>query len=315
MGAMADLQVREPARAGSFYPASESACRAAIQTCAAEAGSLPPRLLEWHADGGALYGGIAPHAGWAYSGPCAWLTAAALMRQQRSVATAVIFATTHRREVCVPSVQARGRWKTPLGALEIDAAWAEAFLTACAHSGLPASDSARAHEGDHAIEAVLPFLQAERPDLQFVPIAMPNRVEAPELGAVAARVSAVLGRETVFIASTDLTHYGARYYGWAPKGTGPAAHAWVKEENDRPFLECLERLDAPGAYAWAEQAECACGYAAAAAAASACRHAGATQSLLLQHTTSWERSPDGPPADFVGYASLVWGAAATSSAG
>jgi hypothetical protein len=33
---------------------------------------------------------------------------------------------------------------------------------------------------------------------------------------------------------------------------------------------------------------------------------GATKATLLEHVTSWERRKDGEPADFVGYAAIVW---------
>ena len=45
--------------------------------------------------------------------------------------------------------------------------------------------------------------------------------------------------------STDLTHYGPNY-GWSPKGYGPEAVKWVKEVNDKKFIDQALKLDGPG---------------------------------------------------------------------
>ena len=57
--------------------------------------------------------------------------------------------------------------------------------------------------------------------------------------------------------STDLTHYGPNY-GFAPKGFGPEAVKWVKEVNDRKFIDQALKLDGPGMLKAAQQDQSAC---------------------------------------------------------
>lgn len=291
--------VRLPARAGSFYPATGEDCAAAIAELHAEAVALPA-----HARGVAIRGGIVPHAGWSFSGPTACAVFEALKAAQPRPETVVVFATAHRPDVDLPSLQAAGQWQTPCGRAEIDAELAAAMLREAGPELL--MDRALAHERDHAVEVQLPLLLDALPGTRFVPVAVPIRPLGTELGAAAARAAQKLGRKTAFLASVDLTHYGPNYYGFAPHGTGPEAHRWSKEVNDARFLERALALDAAGAYEAGEADQSCCGPAAAAAAAAACKASGATQGVLLEHITSWERGKDGPPSDFVGYAGLVW---------
>ena len=128
-----------------------------------------------------------------------------------------------------------------------------------------------------------------------------------ELGRlIGSALSSLSGRVAVF-GSTDLTHYGSKHYGFAPRGSGREAHRWSKEENDQSFLDRILALDPEGAFTIARENQSACGAGAAAAATAAAKEMGATSARVLQHTTSWEVSPGGrEPADFVGYASVVF---------
>jgi AmmeMemoRadiSam system protein B len=164
-----------------------------------------------------------------------------------------------------------------------------------------------AHSGDHAIEVQLPFLIEMLSGTRFVPVAMPHTEDGPAAGEATARAVKRLGRRAVALASTDLTHYGANYYGWAPKGNGREAHRWSKDVNDRRYIDHLVALDAQGAYAAGEADGSACGPAAGAAAAAFAKAFGATKGVLLEHITSWERAKcEGEPTDFVGYAAMVF---------
>ena len=53
--------IRAPYRAGSFYPAAAAPCRAEADA-AIEAAHVPEDTPE------TIYGGLVPHAGWAFSG-------------------------------------------------------------------------------------------------------------------------------------------------------------------------------------------------------------------------------------------------------
>lgn len=293
---------RPPARAGSFYPATSSECIDSIATCREQAVQLPKTVRGVH-----VFGGVVPHAGWIYSGPSAAAVFEALVANVSKPETIVFFATAHRSSVRRPSLQRSGTWCVPNGDLLIDAELASAMLEEGQARGC-LTDQPSAHDGDHAIEVQLPFLVQMLPGAHFVPVAMPHTNDGPSVGAATARAAQKLGRRVVALASTDLTHYGADYYGWAPKGSGMGAHRWCKEVNDRRYLDRLLALDASGANAAGEEDGSACGPAAGAAAAAFARACGASKGILLEHITSWERAKQGQgaPTDFVGYAAMVF---------
>lgn len=295
---MSATQIRQPARAGSFYPASSEACREEIAELRRQEPGLPAAVK-----GAAIFGGIVPHAGWVYSGPTALAVFEALKQARTKPETVVIFATAHRPDVHAPSLQSEGKWRVPGGEAEIDGELARAMLDLGKGQMV---DRARAHEGDHAIEVQLPFLLDALPGARFVPVAMPFGEFGPSVGRIAAEAAKKIGRKIAAVASVDLTHYGPNYYDFAPQGVGMKAHRWSKEVNDRRFIERVLAMDAPGAYEAGEADHSCCGPAAAAAAIAASHALGAKKGELLEHVTSWERGKEGEPSDFVGYAGVVF---------
>lgn len=290
--------VRRPARAGSFYPDSAAGCAEAIAELRAEAPQLPAAL-----NGARILGGIVPHAGWVFSGPTALAVFEALKQARPRPETIVIFATAHRPDVHRPSTQASGAWELPTGRAEIDAELAAAMLAEAGPNLL--ADRAGAHEGDHAVEVQLPLLMDALPGAKFVPVAVPISPVGPALGQAAARAVKKIGRNAVFLASVDLTHYGPNY-DMDAHGVGAQAHAWSKDANDAKFLKRALALDAEGAYEAGSNDFSSCGPAAAAAAIAASKASGAAAGHLLQHITSWERFKEGEPVNFVGYAGMVF---------
>jgi AmmeMemoRadiSam system protein B len=252
-----------------------------------------------------IWGGIAPHAGWRYSGATAWQVFQALAAGPKPE-TVILFATSHRGDVSAPSLQSNGIWKTPVGDVEIDAELARKLLALAKTEDYELLDRAEAHENDHAIEVLLPILKVSLPDARFIPVAMPFRANGTTLGALVAQAAKQLGRTCVALASTDLTHYGPNYYDFAPQGTGMGAHRWSKEVNDRAFLDQVLKLEPNEAAKIARRDRSACGPAAAASAIEFSKQNQAREGVLLEHVTSWERGKDGEPCDFVGYAGVVF---------
>jgi len=289
------MATRTPARAGSFYPASEPECRRMAEACLSSA-----KLA--NAPAGIVLGGVAPHAGWAYSGS----TAAALVRALREhgdgASTFVIFGAVHAWGVAGAAIQANGAWETPLGEVPVNGPLAAAILSAA--KGLVTDDES-AHEGEHSIEVHLPLLQAAFGGISIVPIGAPPEGAPVDVGRAVGKVLSGWKEPVAVIGSTDLTHYGSSFYGWAPHGAGAEAHRWVVEENDRRIIDLMLRLSAEKAVAEARHSRSACGAGAVAATIAACREMGATGATLLAQTTSYESSGErGEPSDFVGYAAV-----------
>lgn len=246
-----------------------------------------------------LLAGIVPHAGLAFSGPTAARVFARLRACRPRVGTLLVFGAVHTVSTDRPVIWAEGAWETPLGCIEVDDALAQALVEA----GVGVAGT-RPHMGDNAIELQTPFIRHCFPEARIVPIATPPSAEAADAGTEAFHVVQAMGADVVVLGSTDLTHYG-HDYGFAPVGTGDAAHAWSKA-NDRTLIEHMLELNAEAVVPTAQRDRSACGAGAVAATVAYARAAGCTRGELLEHTTSYEIMPQSGAGRFVGYGAVVF---------
>jgi len=123
-----------------------------------------------------------------------------------------------------------------------------------------------------------------------------------------AKVLLKAGLSAVFLASSDLTHYGPGY-DFAPAGVGLGGLQWARG-NDRRVLDLVIRMSAEQVVNETRSHLNACGGGAIAAMLGACRALGATHGEVLQHANSYETlrdiAPQGPE-NAVGYAAVVVG--------
>ena len=183
--------VRPAAVAGSFYP-RESATLAAevagyLAASHADPSGAPPKAV------------IAPHAGYAYSGPIAASIYARLAPLRGRVRRVVLAGPAHRvyvRGAAIPAAQA---FDSPLGAVALDG---DALAKLRALPFVEVSDAAHARE--HSLEVHLPFLQAVLGEFTLVPVLV---------GDASVEQAALLletvwgGTETLVVVSSDLSHY------------------------------------------------------------------------------------------------------------
>lgn len=274
--------------AGRWYPGDADGCRAAIARHAAG------RAVD-----GAFRGLVGPHAGWTYSGDCAGRGYRALAGDRADRVDLVVVIGSHRGPDGPNTVFRDDAWDTPLGPLATDRALADEVKGALGLDDEPATPA----RADNAVELHLPFVRAFFPRASLLMVGVEASPRAIALGrAIGERVRA-RGRDAVFVGSTDLTHYGPNY-GWAPRGTGPAAVAWVRDDNDRGFLDALlaDDLEAAVDHALSHQSAC-CPGAAVAAVEAARAYAGEVTPTLVEHYLSCDVRAD---ASFVGYASVVF---------
>ena len=180
---------RQPAVAGSFYPAGALELRATIERLlrAARPAVLSPKAL------------IAPHAGYIYSGPVAATAFATLAPRAAQIKRVVLLGPSHfvpLRGLALPDADS---FETPLGRVMLDR---NAVAQLSHMPEVMVLDAAHARE--HSLEVQLPFLQVALPDFTLVPLAV--GFAPPE------QVAAVLellwgGRETLIVISSDLSHY------------------------------------------------------------------------------------------------------------
>jgi AmmeMemoRadiSam system protein B len=289
------VAVREPAVAGLFYPGTGEQCRTAAQ-----------RLISVNSDasGVAWIGGIVPHAGWVCSGAIAGEVIGTIARQT-TPDVVVIFGAVHTPIPLERAVLSSfGHWHVPGGMSEVPA-----DLTNEVRSSSPlfVVDD-RFHHREHAVEVELPLVQSIWPGAKLLPVEVPLIADAIQVGERTAKSVQQSGKTAVYLASSDLTHYGPAYQ-FTPFGVGLEALKWAKE-NDLRLLEMVEKFQVDRVVPEVRERMNACGGGAIAAMLAACGLSGATRGKVLRHANSYEvlkavhpQRPD----NAVGYGGVVVG--------
>ena len=283
--------------AGSFYEASEKACRASLAKCIPEkidSADLPQRILA----------GIVPHAGWVFSGAQAGEVFRSIA-QQAQPEVFVLFGAMHRGMTQLGGMFADGAWRTPLGDALVDERLAERILGGTNQI----ERNAAIHADEHSLEVIVPFIQYLFSKTKILPIAVPPMGNANEIGQAVGRILAAEQSQAVCIGSTDLTHYGPSY-GFVPQGTGQQGITWARDVNDRSMIELICGLESEKIVAEAQLQRNACGAGAIAATAAAALQMGAKHAKLLSHTCSAQVSEKlwgQQSSESVGYAGIVFG--------
>ena len=182
---------RKPAVAGYFYPQQKEELRKMIESM------VQPDQVKKRARAV-----ISPHAGYIYSGPVAAAVFGSVSLPDRFV----MLGPSHRGIESRLAIMKEGIWETPLGEVPVDTQLAELIIS---QSELITEDN-EAHLGEHSLEVQLPFIQFFKSNFSLVPICIAYQAsfeELEQLGkAIAAGIKA-LAKETMIVASTDMSHY------------------------------------------------------------------------------------------------------------
>jgi hypothetical protein len=273
----------------AFYTDSPERCRAWLD-----------ELLQGRAapdEPARLVAALVPHAGWRFSGAAAAAAWAAL-RDRSEPRTIILFGAVHYPGVDAHTAYPGGAWETPLGPVEVDGKLAADLAKAC-EPQLRLGEEA--HDQEHSLEVQLPFIKRLFPKARILPIAAPPGLEAASLGERIGHFTK--DQPVIAVGSTDLTHYGERFL-FAPRGSGPAAHAWMRE-NDQRLLTLVENLLERDIEIEVAAHHNACGPGAIAATLAFARAHGAERATVLTRTDSHEVDPDGEFHTAVGYAGVV----------
>lgn len=283
--------IRKPFVAGQFYGASRQGLADEIESCfTSKIG--PGRLPEKGAPGASykFKGGVAPHAGFVYSGH----EAAHLylkMYETGLPEAVVIIGPSHRSfSRSKIGVFCGEAFETPLGICRVDRGLAEAIA-----SNAPFGRDEAVHASEHSLEVQVPFLQyiysaAGAPDsLAIVPLCMVDQDYETSAEAGEAMASALkgCGKRVAVIASSDFSHYV------------PAAEARAR---DMKAIDEILRLEMPGMYRNIDKYDISmCGYGPISATVGALARLGRVKAELLKYGTSGDvaRMPE-----VVGYAAI-----------
>ncbi len=181
--------IRQPAVAGTFYPANPEVLQKMINTFldAIQSITKVPKAI------------IVPHAGYIYSGEIAATAYSRLKAGADKIQRVVIVAPSHHVAFEGLAVSQADFFNTPLGDIPLNKTAIQTLLT------LPfVSYSDEAHASEHSLEVQLPFLQTVLNVFTLIPIVVGD--------ATAAQVSQVLelfydDEDTLIVISSDLSHF------------------------------------------------------------------------------------------------------------
>ncbi len=270
--------IREPAASGTFYPASPKALARDVELYLEQAS---PGEIE-----GEIKGLVAPHAGYMYSGAVAAWGYKVLLN--RTYDTVIVIAPSHRSYFQGVAIQERGGYRTPLGIVNVDEEFAARLLS----ESSVVQSNIQAHQGEHSLEAQLPFLQVVLKEFRLVPLIMGAQDTAVCEALASALYRVILESEKRFlvVGSTDLSHYY------------PYRHA---VELDGHVARNLDNFDIQGLIRDLGSDKCeACGAGPMITTMIASRELGANAGNVLKYANSGDVSGD--KTSVVGYLSAVF---------
>jgi len=275
--------VRIPAVAGRFYPGRAEELLREVREFTST-GKIPVETGRI-----AAIGCVAPHAGYIYSGG----VAGAVYSRVKIPERCVILCPNHTGKGRPLAIMANTTWQTPLGEVAADADMGARLLRR-----FPAlQEDSAAHRAEHAIEVQLPFLQALRPELKIVPIAVGTSDFDVLRGLGEALADVIADRyeeedqheRVLIIASSDMNHYESDA---------------ITRVKDHKAIERVLAMDARGLWEVVMNEDISmCGFGPTVVMLTAAKLLGATSATLVKYSTSGDVSGDYDSV--VGYAGMI----------
>lgn len=265
---------RQPAVAGQFYTNDPEALHTEVQGYLDQAQSknTAHTILA-----------MAPHAGYYYSGVIAGVT----LGQANLGETVLLLGPNHTGLGKHFAVWPDGRWLYPGGALKVDA---ELAALLCEKEPLLTPDTL-AHQREHSLEVMVPFLAALNPQTRIVPICIshPSLDTLLGVGKAIGRVLRGFPRSVSILVSSDMSHF---------------VHHELAKEQDTQALEPALHLDAVRFYETVRGNNISmCGVLPMTVGIAAAVELGASESEITGYATSGQIN--GEMRRVVGYAGML----------
>ena len=265
--------VKEPAVAGTFYPADKDSLKKSVEGFLSKAENSPTH--------GKLIALISPHAGYIYSGQVAAYGYKQI--QGSDIKKVILIGSSHRSAFKGASVYTKGSFRTPLGDIKINEKLAESLLNESADVRF----SPEAYEGEHSLEVQLPFLQTVLKDFTIVPILI-GSPSGKIIEHLILKLTEILDEKTLIVVSTDLSHY----YDYA-----------TAKEMDNKIISAIERLSTKGAIELLKSGKSEmCGEVPVIIAMEVARRSGANLGVVFKQANSGDVTAEKDKV--VGYASI-----------
>ncbi|MBE2280614.1 MAG: AmmeMemoRadiSam system protein B [Ignavibacteriaceae bacterium] len=189
---------RKAYNAGLFYPEDTGKLKSMIDSFI-DAGSCGIKITD-------VAGGVAPHAGYIYSGTTAGYFYSNLI--DKKFEKVVIVSPSHYDYFKGACVYEGNCFRTPFGKIDVNVEIRDKLTYGSYHIFNGKSGHLPRHTGsaEHGIEVHLPFLQTLNKDFTLIPIVLgsQDRLTVKELTN---KLIEIYDDKTIFIASSDLSHF------------------------------------------------------------------------------------------------------------
>ena len=270
--------VKEPNVSGSFYPADAIILSSMIEDLL---GKAEPFITKAH-----IWGMIAPHAGYIYSGSIAAKAYKSIYKKNYS--TVIILAPSHYHNLKKAAVYKDGIFKTPLGQVSVDSDFTKKLLK----NSLYFEYKPRVFEKEHSIEVQLPFLQKSLNNFSIVPIII-FKNSYSYYDSIADILAALISdrEDVLLIASSDMSHF----------------HSQEKANLiDRNTLSFISSNDSAALFDNLRTGDCElCGDAAVITLMLTMKKIKAEHRQILDYSTSADTT-NSSPERVVGYSSVIY---------
>lgn len=275
--------IRSAVGAGKWFPGTRGELAQAVESYLS--GAYIPEIQA------PIAAVIAPHAGYAYSGPVAGYAYRAI---QAGAAlhgppeTVVVLGFSHRGEGQGVSLMDGSALATPLAETALDAGAAAELTAADPRITL----NYRPHFGEHSLENQVPFIQAVLPSASLVMALLGNR-EPALLETLAAALDTLAGKKKILVvASSDMLH--------------DASYERVRK-TDQATAKKTVAMDMTGLlHDWDYSHQIFCGIGPVIAAMKFAQRRGCIKGMLLRYRNSGDDYPESRGEWVVGYGAFAF---------
>jgi len=264
--------IRQPYVAGYFYPSDPEDLKSTIR-----------KMVDLKTPKEKAKCIVSPHAGYIYSGKTAGLVYSATILPENFV----LLGPSHVYMNSRMAIVKRGKWKTPLGNVPIN----EELADMISYKVDSVREEDDVHRKEHSLEVQLPFIQFFKKEFRIVPICISYYADfkdLEDLGEALAESIKTLGKETLIIASTDMSHQETQE---------------TANKKDKKAIDQILNLNAQNLVETVKEENISmCGFQPTAVAIIAAKKLGASKATLIKYQTSGDITGDFDQV--VGYAGI-----------
>lgn len=180
--------IRQPGVSGLFYPSDPDVLKLVLKGFKVSDGEKRE-----------VFGIVAPHAGYVYSGQCAMDVYSTVKIPE----TVIILGVDHRGETCGVTIDGHDTWETPLGGVQVNTELRDEILK----RNPVFKTSEKYGLKEHSIEVHLPFLQYLGENNRILPVLVSTHDAdiLKQCGETLGKIAVEKG--ALIVASSDMSHF------------------------------------------------------------------------------------------------------------